>query len=139
MPQRRHGKDGHMMVAGVVFPVRSWEATVEADDDDVTETEGDGWQKVLGGIHRFDGTFEAVYKGDTPPPFDEGTYVDAEFLMHDDDGYALAVDPLDTESGCFVKSLAYTVSVEGAIKYTGTFKSSGPVTRIRPAVVPPPE
>jgi hypothetical protein len=133
MATRAHGKDGAIKVDGTEIKVVSWDGTFEVDDDDVTE-QGTDWQIVLGGIRRGEGTFEGVYKGASPPVFEEGDYLDAEYLLAPGDGFTMATDPLDDEIGCFIKSVQYTVGVDGAVRYTGSWKSSGPVVRLRPVV-----
>jgi hypothetical protein len=59
-----HGKFGRVWVSGTYIHGSSWDATFEADHDDTTSFESQGWGEFSFGIFRGSGSIELIARTD---------------------------------------------------------------------------
>ena len=127
-----HGKSGDVLIGGVALGVREWSATIQKDEHDVTNKQSGGWQDMVLGIARLEGSLTAIWDRDIPssgtPPYSlVSAQAGVSFTLEIGDPSATAGESKLTFTG-IIQSLEITSAHDGVIEYSVSFKSTGTVT-----------
>lgn len=116
-----HGKFGRVWAKGNYLHGASWDATFEADHDDTTNFESQGWQEISFGIFRVNGSIELIARTDEEIFSAELGLIPGSYIA-----MALFDRALHWYAGTAgILSANPKVAVNGAVKYTVRWMSSG--------------
>jgi hypothetical protein len=94
----------------------------EVDFDELTNLKSGGFHSGIPTVKKWSGSLDAVYEGDSPPEFDEGTFIPAASIT-------IPGGP-GVSGDVWITKVSYKgVTPKAGVRYTFTFVSEGPYAK----------